>query len=142
MPTNETDVMRQIQAFFSTKGLPVSSYSDSHPPTKETAILVKRVTWKKDCPHLQDSCYNFNLLACILYYTTRLQSRRAAARRAPARGSEARISRLNWGALNCTNGKQPRYLIIILPKLERWRHNFFSVPAYSLLEQSLGRFQM
>jgi hypothetical protein len=40
-PTQENDVLKQIQAFFSTTGLPTSSYPDSHPPTTETAIFVK-----------------------------------------------------------------------------------------------------
>ncbi len=40
-PTQENDVLKQIQAFFSTTGLPASSYPDSDPPTIETAIFVK-----------------------------------------------------------------------------------------------------
>jgi hypothetical protein len=43
--TQENDVLRQIQAFFHTTGLPNSSYPDSHPTrlatTTETAIFVK-----------------------------------------------------------------------------------------------------
>jgi hypothetical protein len=31
----------RVQALFSTRGLPASSYPDSHPPTMETAIFVK-----------------------------------------------------------------------------------------------------
>jgi hypothetical protein len=40
-PTQVNDVLRQIQAFSSKRGLPSSSYPDSHPPTTETAIFVK-----------------------------------------------------------------------------------------------------
>jgi hypothetical protein len=39
-PTQENDVLKLIQAFFSTTGLPTSYYPDSHPPTNETAIFV------------------------------------------------------------------------------------------------------
>jgi hypothetical protein len=37
----EDDVLKQIQAFFSTKGIPAGSSPDSQPPTAENAILVK-----------------------------------------------------------------------------------------------------
>jgi hypothetical protein len=40
-PTQENDVLKQIQAFLLTRGLPTSSYPDSHPPTTKTAILAK-----------------------------------------------------------------------------------------------------
>jgi hypothetical protein len=40
-PTQENDVLKQIQVFFCTPGLPACSYPDSHPPTTETAIFVE-----------------------------------------------------------------------------------------------------
>jgi hypothetical protein len=85
LPMNRIDVMKQVQAFLSIKGLPASSCPDSHPPTTETAIFVKSNV-KSDCSHLQEALYK--LVPCttsLVVQDTRLQSRRAAARRAAAR---------------------------------------------------------
>jgi hypothetical protein len=46
-PAPENDVLKQIQAFFSTRGLPASSYPESHPPTTERAFFVKSHMKKK-----------------------------------------------------------------------------------------------
>ncbi len=40
-PTQENDVLKQIQEFFSTLGLPACPYPDSHPPNTKMAIFVK-----------------------------------------------------------------------------------------------------
>jgi hypothetical protein len=85
LPTMENDVMRQIQAFFSKKGLPSSSCPDSHPLTTETVIFVKSHV-KSDCSHLQEACYKLvSCAASLVVQDTSLQSLWAAAPRAAAR---------------------------------------------------------
>ena len=41
MPSEEDEVVKQIQALFSTKEIPEGSSPDSQPPTTENAIFVK-----------------------------------------------------------------------------------------------------
>ncbi len=40
-PTQENEVLKQIEAFFSALGLPACPYPDSHPPNTKTAIFAK-----------------------------------------------------------------------------------------------------
>ncbi len=83
------------------------------------------------------------LQACILYYkpcSTRYKLAKPPAAR--QRGTGMHFA-FGLGSFKiCTNGKWPRYSILNLPKLERWRHPLFSVPVYNLLEQSLSRVQI
>jgi hypothetical protein len=37
----EDDILKQILAFFSTKGISASFFPGSHPPTTESAIFIK-----------------------------------------------------------------------------------------------------
>jgi len=111
LPSNEIDVLKQIQAFVSMSWLAASSCPDSHPPTTQTSIFAKS--------HLKKWLFSLSrgvLQACILYYKLVLQdllSFKVVGRR-PLRGMKARISRLGWGVLKIPMiGKWPPLDILI-----------------------------
>ena len=113
MPKIENDVMRQIQAFFSTKGLPARFSPTNH----------------RDCHFREESREKVTVLTCKRRTTSLLLVQSACSARnkgvksmgrRPPRGNEARISRLGWGVLKMSmTGEWPRYLILSLPKMER-----------------------
>ncbi len=68
LPSNENDVLKQIRAFISMRGLSTSACPDSHPPTTQKSIFVKSQVKK-----WLFSLLSGELQACILYNKLVLQ---------------------------------------------------------------------
>ena len=137
--TIENDVMRQIQAFFSMKGLPASSCPDSHPPTTETAIFVKSHV-KSDCSHLQEARYK--LVTCTTSLLYKIQGCEAGGPPPAARQRGMHFAFGLGSFKNCTTGKWPRNLILKLPNFGTLGGGVSAFQVYNLLEQSLSRIQI
>ncbi len=144
-PTQENDVLKQIQAFFSTTGLPASSHPDSHPPTIDTAIFVKSHLKKRlfslptsKWPSTSSTRQEFwNFWIFWTFWAFKVVGWR------PAPGIAECISRLDcWEFLKLHQWQITSNWVLNIPRLERWSSCVFSVPVYYLLEHSLSRFQM
>ncbi len=115
--TQDHNVLRQIHAFFSTRGLPASSYSDSLPPTTETAIFMNShmKTWlfslpEGICDWIAGSFYNCYWIAGTFY--------------------------------NCTNGKLPWIEFETFLDWNSDEGTLLTIPVYYLPEHSMSQFQM
>jgi hypothetical protein len=151
------DVLRQIHTFFSTRGLPASSYPDSHPPTPETAIFVKS-RLKKWLFKLSLSRGILLLVAMkllkLLNFLNFLNFLNLQGRPAPGALHCSTHFKLAIGLGNFKNStvaptwmanSSEEYfnLILSLQKLEPWGQSVLSVPVYYLLWwYSLSQFQM